>query len=131
MTDVNMDYVTKLSIVLGVIGLFATGAVVPYLRSWVSNWRPQHHWFLGLAALFPAWLIAFMGLLPSSVGPENNPLPRSALLSSVVALLGVVFTDTAVRRLDRSGYFLSPFKYWILGVIGLVPAWSIALWILL
>ena len=122
---------TKLSIVLGVLGLFATGVAVPYLRSWVSNWRPQHHWFLGLAALFPAWLIAFMGLLPSSVGPEYDPLPRSALLSSVVALLGVVFTDTAVRRLDRSGYFLSPFKYWILGVIGLVPAWSIALWILL
>jgi hypothetical protein len=49
----------------------------------------------------------------------------------VVALLGVVFTDTAVRRLVKSGYFLSPFKYWFLGVIGLVPAWSIALWILL
>lgn len=131
MTDVNMDYVTKLSIVLGVLGLFATGVVVPYLRSWVSNWRPQHHWVLGLAALFPAWLIAFLGLLPSSVGPENNPLPRSALLSSVVALLGVVFTDTAVRRLDKSGYFLSPSKYWLLGIAGLLPAWLITLWILL
>lgn len=131
MTDVNMDYVTKLSIVLGVLGLFATGVVVPYLRSWVSNWRPQHHWVLGLAALFPAWLIAFLGLLPSSVGSENNPLPRSALLSSVVALLGVVFTDTAVRRLDKSGYFLSPFKYWLLGIAGLLPAWLNTLWILL
>jgi len=121
----------KWSVVLGVLGLFGTGAVVPYLRSWVSNWRPQPHWFLGLAALFPAWLIAFLGLLPSSVGPENNPLPRSALLSSVVALLGVVFTDTAVRRLDKSGYLLSPFKYWLLGLGGLLPAWLITLWILL
>jgi hypothetical protein len=123
--------VIKLSIVLGVLGLFATGAVVPYLRSRVSNWRPQHHWFLGLAGLFPAWLIAFLGLLPSSVGPVDNPLPRSALLSSVVALLGVVFTDTAVRRLDKSGYFLSPFKYWLLGIAGLLPAWLFTLWILL
>jgi hypothetical protein len=31
-------------------------------------------------ALFPAWLIAFLGLLPSSVGLEYDPLPRSALL---------------------------------------------------
>lgn len=121
---------TKLSIVLGVLGLVATGAVVPYLRSWVSNWRPQHHWFLGLAALFPAWLIVFLGLLPSSVGPEYNPLPRSALLSSVVALLGVVFTDTVVRRVDKSGYFVPPFQYWFLGLAGLLPAWLITLWIL-
>ena len=131
MTEVNMDYVTKLSIVLGVLGLFATGAVVPFLRSRVSNWRPQHHWFLGLAALFPAWLIAFLGLLPSSIGPEYDPLPRSALLSSVVALLGVVFTDTTVRQLDKRGYSLSPFTYWLLGAAGLVPAWVIALSIFL
>jgi hypothetical protein len=111
-----------LSIVLGVLGLFTTGAVVPYLNRWVSNWGPRQHWLLGLMALFPAWLIAFLGLLPSSVGPEYNPLPRSAFLSSVVALLGVVFTDTAVRRLDKSGYFLSPFKYWLLGLAGLLPA---------
>src|SRR5262249_27747760 len=65
-----------------------------------------------------------------SVGPEYEPLPRSALLSSVVALLGVVVTDTAVRRLDKSGYSLSPFKSWILGTTGLLPAWLITLWIL-
>jgi hypothetical protein len=82
-------------------------------------------------ALFPAWLIAFLGLLPSSVRPERNPLPRSALLSSVVALFGVVFTDTAARRLDASGYSFSPFKYWLFGVAGLLPAWLITLWILL
>ena len=121
---------TKFSIILGVLGLLATAAGLPYLSGWVSNWGPRQHWLLGLMALFPAWLIAFLGLLPSSVGPEYNPLPRSALLSSVVALLGVVFTDTAVRRLDKSGYFLSPFKYWLLGVAGLLPAWLITLWII-
>jgi len=101
-----------LSIVLGVLGLFTTGAVVPYLNRWVSNWGPRQHWLLGLMALFPAWLIAFLGLLP------------------LVALLGIVFTDTAVRRLDKSGYFLSPFKYWLLGLAGLLPAWLITLWII-
>ena len=122
---------TKFSIVLGVLGILGTGAVVLYLSRWVSNWGPRQHWLLGLMALFPAWLIVFLGLLPSSVGPERNPLPRSALLSSVVALLGVVFTDTLIRRLDKSGYFLSTFKYWLLGLAGLLPAWLITLWILL
>jgi hypothetical protein len=122
---------TKFSIILGVLGLFATAAGVPYLSGWSSNWGPRQHWLLGVMALFPAWLIAFLGLLPSAIGPEYNPLPRSALLSSMVALLGVVFTDTAVRRLDKSGYFLSPFKYWLLGVVGLLPAWLITLWIIL
>jgi hypothetical protein len=122
---------TKFSIILGVLGLFATAAGVPYLSGWGSNWGPRQHWLLGVMALFPAWLIAFLGLLPSYVGPEYDPLPRSALLSSMVALLGVVFTDTAVRRLDKSGYSLSPFTYWLLGAAGLVPAWVIALWILL
>lgn len=121
----------KWSIVFGVLGLFGTGAVVLYLSRWVSNWRPQHHWFLGLAALFPAWLIAFLGLLPSSVGPEYAPLPHSALLSSGAAILGVIFTDMVVRRLDKTGYSLSSFTYWLLGIAGLVPAWLIALWILL
>jgi hypothetical protein len=122
---------TKFSIILGVLGVFATAAGVPYLSGWNSNWGPRQHWLLGLMALFPAWLIAFLGLLPSYVGPEYDPLPRSALLSSMVALLGVVFTDTVVRRLDKSGYFLSPFKYWLLGLVGLLPSWLITLWIIL
>jgi hypothetical protein len=122
---------TKFSIILGVVGLFATAAGVPYLSRWGSNWGPRQHWLVGLIALFPAWLIAFLGLLPSSGGPEYDPLPRSALLSSVVALLGVVFTDSAVRRLDKLGYSLSPFTCWFLGAAGLIPAWVIALWILL
>jgi hypothetical protein len=122
----------RLSIVLGVLGLFATGAVVPYLNRWVSNWRPQHHWFLGLAALFPAWLIAFLALLPHSIGQGPRvPLPRSVLLCSVTALFGVILTDMALRQLDKRGYSLSSFTYWFLGAAGLVPAWVMALWILL
>src|SRR5215831_15349893 len=121
----------KFSIVLGVLGLVATGAVMLYANRWVSHWGPRPYWLLGLMALFPAWLITFTGLLPPSAGPEDNPLPRSALLSSVVALFGVVFTDAAVRRLDASGYSLSPLKYWLLGLAGLLPAWLITLWILL
>ena len=121
----------KLSIVLGVLGLVTTVAVIPYADRRVSNWGPRRHWLLGLMALFPAWLITFLSLLPSSVGSERDPLPRLALFSSVVALFGVVFADAAARRLDKSGYLLSPSKYWLLGLAGLLPAWLITLWILL
>lgn len=118
----------KWSIVLGVLGLFGTGAVVLYLSRWLSNWRPQHHWFLGLAALFPAWLIAFVGLLGLPAGERvKGSLPPSVILSSGAALLGIIFTDMAVRRLDQSGYALSPPTYWLLGIAGLLPAWVIAL----
>ena len=121
----------KISIVLGVLGLVTTAAAIPYANRKGFNWAPRPYWLLGLTALFPAWLITFLGLLPSSVGPEDNPLPLSALLSSVIALFGVVFTDAAARRLDASGYSLSPLKYWLLGLAGLLPAWLITLWILL
>jgi hypothetical protein len=121
----------KLSIVLGVLGLVTTAAVIPYANRRVSNWGPRQHWLLGLMALFPAWLITFLSLLPSSVGSERDPLPRSALLSSVVVLLGVVLADMAARRLDASGYSPSPFKYWLLGLAGPLPAWLVTLWILL
>src|SRR5262245_25640610 len=121
----------KFSIILGILGLLGTAAAMPYLSRWVSNWGPRQQWLIGLIAFFPAWLIAFLGLLPSSVGPEYEPLPRSALFSSVVALLGVVFTDTAVRRLDKSGYSLSPFKSWILVTKGMIPSWLLPLLTLL
>jgi hypothetical protein len=122
----------RLSVVLGFFGLVGTGAVLPYLSGWVSNSQPKHYWFLGLAAVFPAWLVAFLALLPHSIGQDPGaPLPRSALLCSVTALFGVIFTEMAVRQLDKRGYSLSPFTYWLLGVAGLVPAWLTALWILL
>lgn len=121
----------KWSIVFGFLGIFGTAIIVLYLNRWLSHWEPRQYWLLGLMALFPAWLIAFLGLLPAPVGPEQEPLPRSALLSSIVALLGVVATDTGLRGLHNSGSFFSPLKYWLLGLAALLPAWLIALWILL
>ncbi len=122
----------KWSIVLGVLGLFGTGAVVPYLSKWVSNWGPQYYWLLGLAALFPAWLIAFLGLLGLPAGERvEGSLPLSAILFSGAALLGVIFTEMAVRRLNQSGYFVSSLIYWLLGLAALFPAWCIAVWNLL
>ena len=115
------------SIITGVVGIFGTWAAVTYLAARVPDWRPQHYWFLGLAALFPAWLIAFLGLLqPTTQQVADAPLPPRALLSSGVALFGIIVTDYLLRRFQQSGRSLRPVIYWIIGWVALVPAWLIA-----
>ncbi len=124
---------TSVSVVLGFLGLLASAAMVQHIRRWVPNPGPKHCWFLGLAALFPAWLLAFLALIPSPVlsgQGSRAALPPRVILCSGAALLGVIFTDMAARWLDKSGHSLSPFTYWLLGTTGLLPAWLFALWIL-
>ena len=116
------------SILVGAVGVLGSGAAACYLKGRASEWRPQHYWFLGLAGLFPAWLVAFLGLLqPLTKETAEAPLPPRALFSSAVALIGVIATDYLLRRLQKSGHTLPLVTYWIIGVIALVPAWLIAL----
>ncbi len=111
------------SVLTGVAGVFATWAALAYLEK-----EPRHYWFLGLAGLFPAWLIAFLGLLqPVTQGAADVPLPPRALFSSGAALLGVIVTDYLLRQSQKSGLALRAVTYWLLGLIALLPAWCIAL----
>jgi hypothetical protein len=92
-------------------------------RARVPSQRPHLHRSLGLAALGPAWLIAFVGLLGGS--PTGRPEASSFLhLSSSAALLGIILSDAAVRQ---SGRAYRSVTYWLLGGAALVPAWGIAL----
>jgi hypothetical protein len=115
------------SVVLGVLGVCGSGVwILVYVRRG-SAYEPQRAWLIGLAALFPAWLLAFLGLLEKASGLGSQvSLPHSALWSSGAGVLGVVLTDAAVRRLPDSGR-MHPLLPWLLGVIGLVPAWGLAL----
>jgi hypothetical protein len=116
------------SIIIGVVGIFATWAALISLEGRVADWRGHHYWFLGLAGLFPAWLIAFLALLPPLTRETADvPLPPRALLSSGVALFGVIATDYLLRRLQKSGRTLRPVTYWIIGWAALLPGWLIAL----
>lgn len=116
------------SITTGMVGVFGTWAAVAYLEDQFPDWRPHHYWFLGLAGLFPAWLIAFLTLLPPvTKGAAEAPLPPQAIFSSGVALLGIIGTDYLLRRLQESGRPLRPVIYWSLGLVALLPAWLIAL----
>lgn len=111
------------SLVIVVIGLFASGVAALYMR----GREPRHYWLLGLAGLFPAWLIAFLTVIqPASQSPVDVPLPPRALFSSAAGLIGVIATDYFIRRAQARGGELRPFTGWISGVIALMPAWLIA-----
>ena len=115
------------STIVGIVGVLASGIAVFYLQAKHPDWKPQHYWFLGLAGLFPAWLVAFLSLLPTVTRPGADiPLPPRALLSSVAGLLGVIATDYLLRRLQKSGRALKPLTAWLIGWAALIPGWLIA-----
>jgi len=53
------------SVIVGVLGVCGTGLWIVLCSRPSAQWKPQWSWLLGLAALFPAWLLAFLGLLVS------------------------------------------------------------------
>ncbi|HEV8306116.1 MAG TPA: hypothetical protein VGW35_00500 [Methylomirabilota bacterium] len=116
------------SVALAAVGVLITRAAVGYVRR-----RPgggaMRFWLLGLLALLPAWLVAFVALLGASPTglPETGGAARAFVTSSAAALLGAILTDHAVRRLDASGGGDRPLTCWLLGVAALVPAWLLAL----
>lgn len=110
------------------LGLLATWVVTTRLTRREPPPGPMLYWALGLAALLPAWLIAFLGLMGGSpVGRPTIPLEIPFLLSSAAALLGVIVTDAVVRQLSDPARPHRPLTYWLLGVAALVPAWGVAL----
>lgn len=115
------------SVALGVLGIFVAWGAQASLEKRASDSKPHHFWLIGLAGLFPAWLIAFLTLLqPATQGSAEVPLPPQALLSSGVGLGGVIVTDYLLRRAQKSGRALSPLVSWGLGVAALIPACLIA-----
>jgi hypothetical protein len=120
------------SILTGVLGVVGTWLGTAYVTSRKFDQRPEIYWLVGIAALLPAWLIAFLGLLGLSTGPRpEKALAVSWIVSSSIALFGVIVTDTVVRRLRASGRDHRPMTYWLLGLVALLPGWGIALLVLL
>jgi hypothetical protein len=115
--------VNKVSLIVGIAGVLASGVAVFFLK----DRPPRHTWLLGIAGLFPAWLIAFLTVIqPASQSPVDVPLPPRALLSSAAGLIGIIATDYWLRRSQQSGRALSPLTWWLIGLAVLLPAWLIA-----
>ena len=116
------------SLAAGFVGVLASWIGLIRLERSAAHRPAEQYWLVGLAALLPAWLIAFLGLLPQVAGrfPERAFAPWW-ILSSTVAILGVIVADAAVRRLQTSGKAYRPARYWVVGVGTFFAAWSIAL----
>ena len=119
------------SVLIGLLGIVGTVGALVYLRRREIRPVVEYSWLLGVAALAPAWLVSILALLGQSpVEVLDTPLPRSVLISSAVALLGVIFTDFLNRRLQAKDVAPRWLTLWLLGVAAFVPAWIIALWVL-
>ena len=111
------------SMIVAVVGIVASGAAVFSLKD-----RPtRHYWLLGIAALFPAWLVAFLAVIsPASQSPVDVPLPPRGLFSSSVGLIGIIATDYLLRQAQQAGRVFTPVVSWLIGLAALIPAWLIA-----
>jgi len=65
---------------------------------------------------------------PPWSGAPSQSLPILAwLVSSAAALLGLLLSDTAFRRLRDSGRDHRPRAHWLVGLMAFLAAWAIAL----
>lgn len=116
------------SVAAGLVGVLGTWFGIVRLDRQESHRPPEVYWLLGMAALAPAWLIAFLGLLGRMTGrfPEMS-IAVWWILSASAAMIGVILTDAMVRRLQESGKAHPGKRYWLVGTGTFFPAWCIAL----
>ncbi len=120
--------VIRWSVIAGLVGALGTRVAMTHLDRSESPRRPEIFWLLGMAALFPAWLVAFLGLL----GRVSGRVPDMFvavwfILSASAAIAGVILADATVRGLQESGQPYPQAKYWLVGIGTFLPAWCIAL----
>lgn len=119
------------SLTLAILGILISAVLTQRLRRKAPQEVSERYWLLGLSGLFPAWLLALLGLL--GTGSIDNPTyspPRAVISSSATALIGVIVSDYVKRRLQARGVAMAPAIYWLLGLAAFVAPWVIALWYL-
>jgi len=120
--------VIALSLLVGLLGVVATWLAIGRLAARATECNPHVYWVLGLVAALPAWLVVFLSLLGSTPAPRPEPVSSVAWISSTAAgLIGAILTEGAVRRARGAGTMSTPRTSWRLGLLGLAPAWGIAL----
>jgi hypothetical protein len=117
------------SVTLGVLGVVLSALGVRRCRRISPREESDRCWLIGLFGLFPGWLVAIWGLLGAGNfdSPSYSP-PRSLIFSSAAALIGVIVSDFARRRLGGFALAMPWALYWLLGLAAFAPAWVVALW---
>jgi NO-binding membrane sensor protein with MHYT domain len=116
------------SIVLALVGVFASLAGLRRLTAADASRDPHAYWALGLIALLPAWLVAFVGLLGTTPGAQPHGASAAVfVLSAAAGLLGAIVTEARVRESGDSHEPWHPTRLWRLGLLAVFPAWLLAL----
>ena len=116
------------SALLGLIGVLASRIGLTYVTADGASRDSHVYWAVGLVALLPAWLVAFVGLLGTTPGVRPQLVSGAAwLLSAAAGLIGAIATEARVRGAgDTAEAHLAP-RLWRLGVLAFLPAWMIVL----
>ena len=116
------------SIVLALVGVFASLTGLRRLTPADASRDPHVYWALGLITLLPAWLVPFIGLLGTTPGIQPHGASAAVfVLSAAAGLLGAIVTEARVRESGDSHETWHPRRLWRLGLLAVFPAWVLAL----
>ena len=118
------------AVAVGVLSVFGGLAGIIGTRAFVRRPRGLAHeslsvvWSLGILAVLPAWLVAFIYLIPSGhSAPAHSNDTVVWLCSLALGLAGVLMSEACLRHGRESAGVLSPHRAWSLGLWGMIPAW--------
>jgi hypothetical protein len=116
------------SVFLALLGVVASRVSLASLTKDDASRDPHAYWILGMCALLPAWLVAFVGLLGSQPDVRPRLVSGVAFMLSVAAgLVGVIATEARVRETGDSVEARHATRLWRLGALAFVPAWVVVL----
>jgi hypothetical protein len=119
--------IDAISILVGLAGTVASRRAVARWAERRPDSDPHAYWLAGFVALVPAWLVAFLTLLPTSTGPRPRFEPSALwVLSASAGLIGAIASEARVRAVEAEGR-VRPAAIWRLGLLGFAPAWLLAL----
>src|SRR5262249_5385643 len=116
------------SVVLVLLGVVVSRVGLTRLTADAASRDPHAYWALGLIALLPGWLVAFVGLPGPGPGPEPARVGGGGLgLAAGAGVIGRIATEARVRGVGDSVEVHHATRLWRLGVLALLPAWGIVL----
>jgi hypothetical protein len=115
--------IVGVSVGLALVGILISRWGVGRLGADATPHDPHTYWFLGLLALVPGWLVAFVALLGTRPGLRPEVAAMVPWILSIAAgLVGAIASEARVRGADEA----EPASCWWAGLAGFVPAWALA-----
>ena len=120
--------IVALSLIIGIVGILGSRAYLTTLTADGMSRDPHVYWALGLVALLPAWVVAFVGLLGTPAGAKPHLASAAVwMVSAAAGLVGAIATEAHVREAGDVVDAPLAARLWKVGLFTFLPAWVIAL----